>query len=207
MHLLAATGSASPAGFWAYLAIFALVAVGWAGVPAIGGAVIAGAAVLASQGQLNIAAVLAASVLGTEAGGLAGYSIGGRWGRSLLTRPGFWLGQRHRVLTEGEALYDKWGRLAVFFTPCLISGIAKMKYSQFVVWNLLAGAVYVLSVGPAAWGAGKVSTGQHDPGSVGMLAGGVLAGAAAVMLAARFHRRRKARKSFGAGASAPRGEA
>jgi membrane protein DedA with SNARE-associated domain len=205
MHQLAATGAAGPAGFWAYLGIFALVAVGWAGVPAIGGAVIAGAAVLASQGQLNIAAVLVASVLGTEAGGLAGYSIGGRWGRVLLTHPGLWLGRRQQVLTEGEALYAKWGRLAVFFTPCLISGVAKMKHSQFVVWNFLAGAVYVLSVGPAAYGAGKVSTGQHDPGSVGMLAGGVLVGAAVVVLAIWFHRRRKARRSFGAG-TAPSGQ-
>jgi membrane protein DedA with SNARE-associated domain len=205
MHQLAATGATTTAGFWSYLAIFALVAVGWAGVPAIGGAVIAAAAVLASQGQLNIAAVLVASVLGTEAGGLAGYSIGGRWGRVLLTHPGLWLGRRQQVLTEGEALYAKWGRLAVFFTPCLISGIAKMKHSQFVVWNFLAGAVYVLSVGPAAYGAGKVSTGQHDPGSVGMLAGGVLVGAAAVVLAIRFHRRRKARRSFGAG-TAPSGQ-
>jgi membrane protein DedA with SNARE-associated domain len=207
MHLLAATGSASPPGFWAYLAIFALVAVGWAGVPAIGGAVIAGAAVIASQGQLNIAAVLVASVLGTEAGGLAGYSIGSRWGRALLTHSGLWLGRRQRVLTEGEALYAKWGRLAVFFTPCLVSGIVRMKHSQFVVWNFLAGAVYVLSVGPAAYGAGKVSTGQHDPANVGMLAGGVLVGATVVLLAARFHRRRKVTKSFGAGPAPPGGQA
>ena len=80
MHPLAAAGSASSGGLWAYLAIFALVAVGWAGVPAIGGAVIAGAAVAASQGSLNLGAVLVASVLGTEAGGLAGYSFGLRWG-------------------------------------------------------------------------------------------------------------------------------
>ena len=36
MHPLAAVGSASSGGLWAYVAIFALVAVGWAGVPAIG---------------------------------------------------------------------------------------------------------------------------------------------------------------------------
>lgn len=83
MHPLAAAGSASSGGLWAHLAIFALVAVGWAGVPAIGGAVIAGATVAASQGSLNLAAVLVASVLGTEAGGWPGYSIGLRWGRAI----------------------------------------------------------------------------------------------------------------------------
>jgi hypothetical protein len=35
--------------------------------------------------------------------------------------------------------------MAVFFTPAVISGILKMKYSQLVAWNFVAGAVYVLS--------------------------------------------------------------
>src|SRR6266568_151052 len=68
MQPLAAAGSTVSGDLWAYLAIFVLVAIGWAGVPAIGGAVIAGAAVAASQGSLDIGAVLVASILGTEAG-------------------------------------------------------------------------------------------------------------------------------------------
>ena len=92
---------------------------------------------------------------------MAGYSIGVRWGRALLSHPGPLLARRQRVLTAGEAMYAKWGRLAVFFTPCLVSGIARMKYSQFVVWNLLAGTVYVFSVGLTVYGAGKVTTGHH----------------------------------------------
>ena len=195
MHPLAAGGSTVSGDVWAYLAVFALVAVGWAGVPAIGGAVIAGAAVLASQGHLNIGAVLAVAVLGTEAGGLAGYSIGLRWGRAIMTHPGPWLARRERAVAAGEALYAKWGRLAVFFTPCLVSGIAKMKRAQFAVWNFLAGAVYVLSVGPAAYGVGKVSSGQVSLGSVGSLIAGVAVGAGAVVLGVRYHRRRKARRA------------
>ncbi len=203
MHALAAAGSAGSGGLGVYLAVFALVAVGWAGVPALGGTVIAGAAVLASQGHLNIAAVLAASVLGTEAGGLAGYSIGLRWGRAIMNHPGPWLERRQHAVTAGEALYARWGRLAVFFTPCLVSGIAKMKYSQFAVWNFLAGAAYVLSVGPAAYGAGKISSGQQSLGSVSSLIIGVVVGAAAVVLAVRYYRRRKARKSAGAAPERP----
>jgi membrane-associated protein len=198
MHL--AADPTISGGLWVYLAIFALVAVGWAGVPAIGGTVIAGAAVLASQGYLNIAAVLAASVLGAEAGGLAGYYVGLRWGRAIMNHPGPWLGRRQQAVTGGEALYARWGRLAVFFTPCLISGIAKMKYSQFVVWNFLAGAVYVLSVGPVAYGVGKVSSGQHSLGSVGSVILGAAVGAGAIVLAVRYYRQRKGRRS----AAAPR---
>ena len=200
-----ADGSATTGGLWPYLAVFALVAIGWAGIPAIGGAVIAGAAVLASQGQLNFGGVLVASVLGTEAGGLAGYAIGIRWGRAIMNHPGPWLSQRQRALSGGEALYAKWGRLAVFFTPVLVSGIVRMRYSQFVLWNFLAGAVYVFSVGPAAYGAGKVSSGQSSLGNVGTLLAGIAVGVAAFLLARRYYRRHKARHAAGGrrGAATP----
>jgi len=194
-------------GLWAYVAVFLLVAIGWAGVPAIGGAVIAGAAVLASQGKLDFGGVLVTSILATEAGGLAGYAIGIRWGRALLDHPGPGLDRRQRALAGGEALYAKWGRLAVFFTPVLVSGIVRMKYSQFVIWNLIAGAVYVLSVGPAAYGAGKVTSGQASLGAVGSLLGGIAVGVAAFLLARRYYRRRKARRAAAAGRHEPTGPA
>ncbi len=194
-------------GLWAYVVVFLLVAIGWAGVPAIGGAVIAGAAVLASQGQLDFGGVLIVSILAIEAGGLAGYAVGIRWGRALLSHPGPWLDRRQRALSAGEVLYAKWGRLAVFFTPVLVSGIVRMKYSQFVIWNLIAGAVYVLSVGPAAYGAGKVTSGDASLGDVGTLLGGIAVGVAAFMLARRYYRRHKARRAAAAGRHEPAGPA
>jgi len=195
MHPLAAAESTVSGGLWPYLAIFALVAVGWAGIPAIGGAVIAGAAVLASQGSLDIVAVLIVAVIGTEAGGLIGYAVGLRWGRALMNHPGPFLARRRKAVTTGEVLYARWGRLAVFFTPCMVSGIAKMKLSQFAVWNFLAGCVYVLSVGPAAYGVGKVSSGQGTTGDVISVIVGVAIGAGALVYGERYRRRRKARRS------------
>ncbi|MGO9159482.1 MAG: hypothetical protein ACLP7J_02030 [Streptosporangiaceae bacterium] len=69
-----------------------------------------------------------------------------------------------------------------------------MKYSQFVVWNFVVGAVYVLSVGPAAYGAGKVSTGEEDAASLGALVAGLAIAAGCAVLAARYYRRRRARR-------------
>jgi len=94
-------------------------------------------------------------------------------------------------------MYARWGRLAVFFTPCMLSGIAKMKYSQFVVWNLAAGAVYVLSVGPAAYGVGKVATGDRSLDSLGAVIAGVAVGAVAVILIGRHYRRVRRARSLG----------
>ena len=58
MHTLAAAESPVSAGSWAYLGIFALVMLGWAGIPGIGATVLGAATVAASQGRLNLAAVL-----------------------------------------------------------------------------------------------------------------------------------------------------
>src|SRR5262249_8899297 len=124
----------------------------------------------------------------------AGYFIGLRWGRSIMLHPGPWLNRRQRALTAGEVVYARWGRLAVFFTPCLVSGIVKMKVSQFVVWNFIVGAVYVLSIGPSAYGVGKVASGDSWASDVGALIGGVAIGAGAVLLTVWYHRRRKARR-------------
>jgi membrane protein DedA with SNARE-associated domain len=179
------------------VAVFALMALSFAGIPALGAAVVGWASVLASQGKLNIFAVLIVAALGAEAGGLAGYGIGNRWGRRLLDRPGRWGERLRRALAAGEALYEKWGRLAVFFTSTIVSGILKMKYSQFVVWNFVVGAVYVLSVGPAAYGAGKVGADEQDGASLIALIAGVAIGAGCIVLAARYYRRRKARRLLG----------
>ncbi len=48
----------------------------------------------------------------------------------------------------------------------MISGILRMKYSPLVVWNFVVGAVYMLSVGAAAYGAGKVSASEQDRASL-----------------------------------------
>jgi membrane protein DedA with SNARE-associated domain len=202
VYAIAAAAPAARYGGWAYLAVFALMALSFAGVPALGAAVVGWAAVVASQGKLNIAVVLVVAVLGAEAGGLAGYGIGDRWGRKLLDRPGRGYERRQKAVAEAAAVYAKWGRLAVFFTSTMISGMLKMKYSQFVVWNFVVGAVYVLSVGPAAYGAGKVSASEQDGGSLGALVAGLAIAAGCAVLAARYYRRRKARRLLASAAEA-----
>jgi membrane protein DedA with SNARE-associated domain len=193
MHSLASAGQPSAAGAWAYLAVFFAAAAGYMGVPVIATAVIGGAAVLASQGKLNIAAVLIVAAIGCEIGGLGGFRLGDRWGRELLERPGPALAWRKKTIAKGEQLYQKWGRAAVFVTPSIVSGVLDMKFRQFVVWNFLAGAVFVVSVGASAFGAGKVSTGYTDPVSLGMLIGGLAVAALVVVIVVRHRRRHRAR--------------
>ena len=203
MQPLAAASSLSALGFWAYLAIFVAAAAGYMGVPLIGTAVIGAAAVLASQDRLNIAAVLFVAVIGCEIGGLGGFRIGYRWGRQLLEHPGPGLAWRKKAVAKGEAVYQKWGRLAVFVTPSIVSGALEMKFRQFAIWNFLAATAFVLAVGPTAYGAGEVSTGHHDPVSLGMLVGGIAVIAVCAVIARRDYRRHKARRSSAGRAAQP----
>jgi membrane protein DedA with SNARE-associated domain len=193
MHVLAAAGTSSALGAWAYLAVFAAAAAGYMGVPVIATAVIGAAAVVASQGELNIAEVLIVAAIGCEIGGLGGFRIGTRWGRELLEHPGPGLAWRKKAVAKGDAMYQKWGRAAVFVTPSIVCGALDMKFRQFVLWNFLAGTVFVVSVGAGAYGAGKISTGHNDPVSLGMLIGGVAVAAACLVGLRRHVRRHKAR--------------
>ncbi len=65
----------------------------------------------------------------------------------------------------------------------MVSRILRMKYSQFVVWNFVVGAVYVLSVGPAAYAAGKVAADEQDGASLGALVAGLAIAAGCTVLA------------------------
>ena len=195
MHLLAAEAPPSALGIWAYLVVFVAAAAGYMGIPVIGTAVIGFAAVLASQGKLNIVAVLAVAAIGCEVGGLGGYGIGDHWGRELFEHPGPGLAWRKKAIAKGEDVYQRWGRAAVFVTPSIVSGVLAMKFRQFAVWNFLAGTVFVVAVGAGAYGAARVSTGHHDPVSWSMLVGGTAVAVACTVLVRRHHRRHNARRS------------
>ena len=66
MQAIAAASSSGGIGTWAYLAAFAATAAGYMGIPFTGTVVIGTAAILAREGQLNIAAVLKPVAKGEE---------------------------------------------------------------------------------------------------------------------------------------------
>jgi len=188
---LAATTSSAGSNWWEYLLLFLAVTASWAGVPAIGSAAVAAAAIGASQGNLNLAAVIIISSLAGEVGGLIGYHIGFHWGSQILARPGKRQSGRQKLMDKGELAYAKWGRLAVFFTPAIISGTAKMKRNQFALWNFIASVGFTVSVAATAYGLGRVSTGHHSTTDVLILALGVAMSTVMVLVFMRRHRRHK----------------
>jgi membrane protein DedA with SNARE-associated domain len=178
------------ANWWAYTLLFLAVAASWAGVPMIGATAAAAAGAAASQGTLELGDVIVVATLAGEAGGLVGYAIGSRWGRALLGRPGKHLSARQAVLEKGEHAYARWGRLAVFFTPAIVSGTARMQRGQFVVWNLLASLAFSFSVCASSYGVGRLVSGHAETRDVGILLGGLVVGVGFTWV---VHRRRRAR--------------
>lgn len=189
---MVATGLGST--WWQYLLLFLVVAASWAGMPVIGTAGLGAAAVAASQDRLNLAAVIVVAVIAGEVGGLAGYAIGRRWGQRLLDRPGRHQARREKILERGERVYARWGWLAVFFTPAIVSGAAKMPPYRFALWNLLDSLGWTVSVAASAYGVGRLVTGHHSGHDIAILIIGLGAGALGTIVAVRRHHRRTARR-------------
>jgi membrane-associated protein len=180
--------------WWQYLLLFLAVAASWAGVPLIGTAALGAAAVAASQRRLDLAAVIVVSVIAGEAGGLGGYSIGRHWGRRLLERPGRHQARREKMMERGERLYARWGFLAVFVTPAIVSGTAKMPPYRFALWNLLDALGWTVSLAASAYGVSRLATGHHTWHDIAILVIGLAAGALVTVTAVRRHRKRAAQR-------------
>jgi membrane protein DedA with SNARE-associated domain len=180
--------------WWQYLLLFVTVTASWAGVPFIGTAALGAAAATASQGRLDLAAVIVVTTIAGEAGGLGGYAIGRRWGRRLLDRPGRHQAGREKVMERGERVYARWGWLAVFFTPAVVSGTADMPPHRFALWNLLDSLGWTVSVAASAYGVSRLVTGHHTRHDIAILIVGLGAAALVTVLAVRRHRRRTAQR-------------
>jgi len=175
--------------WWPYVVLFLTVTASWAGVPALGPAAIGAATVAASQNKLDLTAVVVVSVLASEIGGICGYAIGRRWGRRLMERPGPHQARRKKVEERGERLYARWGGLAVFFTPGIVSGTARMSPYRFAFWNLLASFAWTASVVASTYGVSKIVTGQFSWHNLASLIAGL--GVAALVIYGLVRRRRR----------------
>jgi membrane protein DedA with SNARE-associated domain len=191
--MVLATAGLAADTWWQYLLLFLAVAASWAGIPAIGATALTAAGVAASQGKLNLAVVVLVATAAGEVGGLIGYAVGDRWGRVLLERPGKHQEGRQRIVEKGEAAYARWGRLAVFFTPAIVSGTAKMRHGEFVLWNLIASLAFSIAVAASSFGFGRLVTGNHTVHDIVTFIVGLAVGVLIMMWYVR-HRRRSAAK-------------
>ena len=136
------------------------------GVPSPGETALILAAVLASQGKLQIWLVILIGVSSAIIGDNLGYFLGRRFGREVLEAPGPFQKRRRRMITAGDRFFDKHGPKAVFlarwialvrFAAAWLAGINEMRFVEFFLWNALGGITWGVTVGLVGYYAGNAA--------------------------------------------------
>jgi membrane protein DedA with SNARE-associated domain len=167
-----------------YPVLGALVGAESMGIPVPGETALIAAAILARDGKLNVALVIAIAAAGAIIGDNLGYMIGRKGGRALLQRPGPLLEHRKRILEKGEPFFARHGPKAVFLgrwvavlriAAAWLAGINRMRWPVFVIWNALGGIAWATSVGLAAYLLGPLAENiVKDVGIAGVAIAAVL---------------------------------
>lgn len=123
------------------------------GVPVPGETALVTAAALAGRGTLSVVGVVLAAFAGTVAGGHAGYWIGHRGGRAVLTKYGRWVGLTEKRLDKTHAFFAAHGAKTVLlgrfvavvrsFTG-ILAGLSDMPMRTFAAYNAAGGALWVV---------------------------------------------------------------
>lgn len=137
-----------------YATLAAAVAASWAGLPGPGEPVLFAAGVLAANHRLDLASVLAVSFVTAVAAGVAGWAVGLKAGRALLTAPGPLFKLRQEVLAWGDEVFRRYVAIAIFLAPSFVAGIHGVRARVYIAWNAIWALVWTLGIGLGAYFAG-----------------------------------------------------
>lgn len=173
-----------------YAGIFLAAVASWAGIPGPGEAALIAAGISAAHGRLDLALVVAAAWLGASAGGAAGWVVGVKGGRGLLTRAGPLHHLRVSLIAGGDLFYERYGTIAVLFTPSWVAGIHHMRWPRFLATNTVSSLIWALAVGVGAYLLGpSIADIVSDTGLVGALVIGAVFVVTVAVVVRRRHRR------------------
>ena len=165
------------------------------GVPSPGETALVLAAVLASQGKLNIVLVIVIGAASAIMGDNIGYVLGRRFGREVFTARGPFHNHRVRAIEAGDRFFDRHGPKAVFFARWIalvrfaaawLAGINTMRWRTFFFWNALGGITWAITFGLVGYFGGKAAA--HVLTQVG-IGGAVVFGLVVVWFFVRGWRR------------------
>lgn len=108
---------------------------------------------LASQGQMNLFAVVACGIFGSLLGALFNYYIAIRWGRRFFDRFGKYLFVSSETLDKAEVFFAKHGHVSTFTARLLPvirqyvslpAGLARMNLPKFCFYTGLGSGIWVV---------------------------------------------------------------
>ncbi len=185
-----------------YVGLAAGAFVSSAGIPGPGEALLIAGGIIAASGRLDIASVILIAFVGATLGGIVGWLIGMKVGRTVLAAPGPFLHARLRTLARGDRIFHRYVALAVILTPAWVAGIHHVRSLVYQPWNAVSAAMWAVGVGLGAYYAGPpVVDAVADLGYV------TVAVIAAIVLGAiggEFLRRRRIQRRTAARGSAER---
>ncbi|MDO8557803.1 MAG: VTT domain-containing protein [bacterium] len=109
---------------------------------------------LASQGFLHIGFLLVVCFAGAVLGDSVGYMFGRKVGPKIFTREDSLLFHKHH-LVRAEQFYNKYGAKTIIlarFVPVvrtfapILAGVGRMQYREFLVFNVVGGALWSLGL-------------------------------------------------------------
>ncbi|HEY2771610.1 MAG TPA: DedA family protein [Solirubrobacteraceae bacterium] len=159
----------------------ALIGLESMGVPSPGETALVAAAVLASQGKLNIELVILIGIVSAIVGDNLGYFLGRRFGRDVLVARGPFHRRRQMAIEAGEKFFDKHGGKAVFLARWValvrvaaawLAGINHMPFKEFFFWNALGGITWGITFGLVGYFVGE--RGAHLLSEIGLIGAAVL---------------------------------
>jgi membrane protein DedA with SNARE-associated domain len=136
------------------------------GVPSPGETALVLAAVLASQGKLQIWLVIVIGVSSAIVGDNLGYLLGRRLGREVLESKGPFQEYRLELVASGDRFFAKHGPKAVFFARWIalvrfaaawLAGINHMRFRDFFFWNALGAISWGVTYGLVGYFAGSAA--------------------------------------------------
>ncbi|HUY58972.1 MAG TPA: DedA family protein [Solirubrobacteraceae bacterium] len=160
----------------------ALIGLESMGVPSPGETALVLAAVLASQGQLNIWLVILIGASSAILGDNIGYFLGRNLGRDVLEGLGPFRARRVRMMAVGDRYFKAHGAKTVFigrwialvrFATAWLAGINEMPFRTFFAWNAAGGITWALTYGLVGYYGGDAVA--HVLERVGIIAAIVLA--------------------------------
>ena len=109
---------------------------------------------LASQGYLNISLLLAVLFVAAVLGDNVGYAFGRKVGHKIFNREDSIFFHKNN-LVKAEKFYEKYGAATIIlarFIPVIrtfapiVAGAGKMNYKQFLMYNVVGGMLWTLSM-------------------------------------------------------------
>lgn len=183
-----------------YAGIAAAAAASWIGVPGPGEPVLITAAVFASRHKLDITSVVLTAWAGATAGGVAGWLVGMKAGRKVLTAPGPLRRARQNAVAWGDRVFRRLAVIAVLLTPSWVAGIHHVRSAIYLPTNAVGAAAWAAGIGVGAFYLGPpILDLVQDAGAVAVSVFAVLA---LVVIGEEIWRRRRARRRIQARESA-----